>query len=327
MPACSGVDARMIGTAPNVSRGARAPSEAGGTCAAFAIQIGGFSMRESVQPHKFPSRRRRGRARISGAKLAYGRIGSGLPVVFVPPLTQDRRIWDRQVAALAQQYEVIRYDVRGFGRSTAGPRTERHAEDLLRLLDVLNLEQVALVGLEEGAEIALELAADHPERVRALVLAAPTVHGLTVRLMDAGHEFPWNVEPPVRTRDEKRAATAAAWRWIWIRVPNQIREVSRLWPLSRRARYLGHWWADESVLDRLRMIAAPTLLVRGEWTHDAKRAGDAFLQRRIPSCTMAAISRSGMLMVLEAPQAFNQLVLAFLQTHYPPSSTGAHPSR
>jgi pimeloyl-ACP methyl ester carboxylesterase len=82
----------------------------------------------------------RGRARVAGATLAYEQVGNGLPIVFVHPVTMDRRIWDRQISALAQHYEVMRYDLRGYGHSSAGPRTVRHAEDLAGLLDVLDFQ-------------------------------------------------------------------------------------------------------------------------------------------------------------------------------------------
>ena len=68
---------------------------------------------------------------------------------------------------------MIRYDRRGFGLSEGTPGRAADAEDLGRLLDHLRLDAATLVGLSQGARVALAFALRQPERVSALVLDGP----------------------------------------------------------------------------------------------------------------------------------------------------------
>ena len=81
-----------------------------------------------------------GLAEVNGARLYYEVAGSGHPLVLIHAYALDTRMWDSQFEEFAQRYQVVRYDVRGFGRSA--PPTEEsysHVEDLKALLDLLSL--------------------------------------------------------------------------------------------------------------------------------------------------------------------------------------------
>ena len=90
----------------------------------------------------------------------------------------DTRMWDDQFEPFSQRYRVVRYDLRGFGRS-AEYRDEPsyHHEDLRALLDYLNMEQAHIVALSLGGGISLEFALDHPDRLKSLTLADAIVWG------------------------------------------------------------------------------------------------------------------------------------------------------
>ena len=115
----------------------------------------------------------RGFAEVNGALLYYEKVGAGPAVVFIHDIGEDRRVWDAQMALFAPRYTVVRYDMRGWGRSPLTPGVYRHAEDLATLLRTLHIEQAAVVGFRKGANVAVEYALDHPENVNALVLVQP----------------------------------------------------------------------------------------------------------------------------------------------------------
>jgi pimeloyl-ACP methyl ester carboxylesterase len=97
----------------------------------------------------------------------------GPPIVLVHGLSSNSRIWDDVAARLAERYRVVALDQRGHGlsdRPTDGYGFDKMVGDLLRLIDALELERPALVGHSWGGNVALELAARHPDVVRALVL-------------------------------------------------------------------------------------------------------------------------------------------------------------
>jgi pimeloyl-ACP methyl ester carboxylesterase len=84
---------------------------------------------------------------------------------------------DRQWVDWPARYDVTRVDLRGFGRSGRPTGSFSHAGDLLAVLDASGIERAGFVGASFGGLVALDLAASHPERVAALVLAdAPLPH-------------------------------------------------------------------------------------------------------------------------------------------------------
>jgi pimeloyl-ACP methyl ester carboxylesterase len=120
-----------------------------------------------------------GFAKINGAKLYYEVTGRGSPVALIHGFTLDRRMWDDQVAALALRHQVVRYDLRGFGRSSLPSNAYSHVDDLQTLLNYLGIDRVALLGLSMGGAIALDFACAYPERLRAMLLADSTLRGFS----------------------------------------------------------------------------------------------------------------------------------------------------
>ncbi len=99
--------------------------------------------------------------------------GSGDPVLMLPSLGSTHRMWDPQMPALASGHEVIRVDLRGHGESpvTPGPCTMTDlTDDVLAVLDARGLAAVHVVGLSLGGMVGLQMAVDHPQRVRSLAL-------------------------------------------------------------------------------------------------------------------------------------------------------------
>ena len=118
-----------------------------------------------------------GHVNTGGASLYYEVTGAGSPVVLLHDVNLDHRMWDEQVAPLAHAHTVVRYDLRGCGRSTAGSHSGSHAEDLKALLDHLELVRVSLLGLSLGAGAAIDFAIAYPDAVRALILISPSLEG------------------------------------------------------------------------------------------------------------------------------------------------------
>jgi 3-oxoadipate enol-lactonase len=115
----------------------------------------------------------------NGARLRYELDGpEGAPVVALSnSLSTDLRMWNPQLPALAANYRVLRYDVRGHGQSQAVPApysVEMLADDLAGLLDGLALGPAHIVGLSLGGMTAQVLAIRRPELCASLALVATT---------------------------------------------------------------------------------------------------------------------------------------------------------
>jgi hypothetical protein len=116
----------------------------------------------------------------NGTQLYYEMMGEGHPLVLIHGGYMDRRMWDDQFAVFAQHYRVIRYDVRGFGRTALPPVPYTDREDLSHVLSFLGLAKTYLMGLSLGGEIALDFTLDYPDMVDALILVGSSISGAPI---------------------------------------------------------------------------------------------------------------------------------------------------
>src|SRR4051812_15389764 len=113
---------------------------------------------------------------VDGVDLDYEERGSGPPVLLVHGTAA--RLWGAAIDELAPCGRVIDYDRRSFGASVHPPPADlgRHREDAAALLRALDLPPALVVGWSIGGVVALDLAIEHPELVRALVLIEPPLY-------------------------------------------------------------------------------------------------------------------------------------------------------
>ena len=105
--------------------------------------------------------------------------GSGIPLLMGSSLGTDSRLWAHVAGPLTDSRRVIRYDHRGHGLSPvpAGDYTlEQIATDALELMDSLGIEQADYCGVSMGGMVGMWLAANHPSRIRRIVLASTSAH-------------------------------------------------------------------------------------------------------------------------------------------------------
>lgn len=94
-------------------------------------------------------------------------------IVFIHGLSDSLEFWEPLYLELGKEYKVIRYDLRGHGKSEfkpCEPLVETFVKDLYNLLKKLEIKEAVLIGLSLGGNIALKYAIDHPDMVKGLVL-------------------------------------------------------------------------------------------------------------------------------------------------------------
>lgn len=105
-------------------------------------------------------------------KLHYKQTGQGEPLIIMHGLFGTSANWGAQIKGLSENYTVYALDMRNHGKS---PWADDHnypemAKDILEFMDDHNLEQAILLGHSMGGKAAMQLALDHPERVKKLVI-------------------------------------------------------------------------------------------------------------------------------------------------------------
>jgi 3-oxoadipate enol-lactonase len=115
---------------------------------------------------------------VSGSKLFYQECGSGSDdVVLIHDGVVDSAVWNDVWPALCEQFHVIRYDRRGFGRSPAATSWYSEVDDLAAILRTTRVKRATLLGSSHGGEISIDFALAHPELVKGLVLVGAVVSG------------------------------------------------------------------------------------------------------------------------------------------------------
>src|SRR5919108_6367792 len=113
----------------------------------------------------------------NGARIYYEIDGAGEPLVLIHAGVANLCMWDEQVTAFRDEYRVVRYDTRGFGRTETDAVEFSNRADLAALLDHLGETAAHVVGMSRAGSIALDFAIEYPDRVRSLTVAAGGVSG------------------------------------------------------------------------------------------------------------------------------------------------------
>ena len=107
---------------------------------------------------------------VDHARLYAEEAGEGDTITMLHGFLVDSGQWDTEFATLAKTHRVLRYDARGFGRSSIEPGRYAHHEDLAAVLDARGIQRTALLACSGGAATALDFTVAYPERVSALML-------------------------------------------------------------------------------------------------------------------------------------------------------------
>ncbi len=245
---------------------------------------------------------------LRGARLRVRMAGKGPAVLFVHGWTLDLDMWAPQFATLASRYRLIAFDRRGFGQSTGTPGLDQDLADITELLAELAIERVAIVGMSQGARVALRWVLRSPEMTTCLVLDGPPSEG----------------EIPLATyRELVRSEGIEAFRAQWLEHPLMRLRTrdTRVHALLREmiGRYPGHDLptadAESLHVDRLDL---PVLVINGEYDSRARIDAGADLAQRLPDARLAVIPDAGHLANLDNPGAYNAVLGEFLSTESVP---------
>jgi 3-oxoadipate enol-lactonase len=251
-----------------------------------------------------------------GVRLAYQLDGpSDAPVVlFVNSLGTSLQMWEPQVAVLANDFRVLRYDSRGHGHSDAppGPYTvERLALDAVALLDALGVERTHVCGLSLGGVVALWLAIHRAGRVRRAVFANTAARVGTPEIWSARIEA-------VQTGGMAAIGDAVLARFLSEgfrqREPELARQVYEMLLATPSEGYIGCCAAlrDADLRNLVSTIEVPSLVIGGELDQATPPAQAEDLHAGIVPSELMVIPNVAHLSNLEAPDLFNRRMVDLL---------------
>lgn len=257
---------------------------------------------------------------VPGGRLAYEVLGSGPNVTLVHPGLWDSRTWDPQVPVLVDAgYRVIRYDVRGYGRSSRlTGESYSNVRDLLAILDAAEVMQTALVGCSMGGGIAIDFTLEHPDRVWALMPVASDLGGFEP--LEEEEDWWAEREAPIEDAIEAGNLEGAEELRLQIWAPLGTDD-----PAGRLIRDIAfdnlheitmdesaHEELDPPASHRLGEIDVPTLVVIAE--HDPpfmRRIGD-LIARGVLGAQKVTTEGADHVVNLQQPEAFDRTLLEFL---------------
>lgn len=114
---------------------------------------------------------------VDEGALYYQEAGKGKAVVFIHDHPLDHRMWEAQFYRFSKKYRAIRYDMRGYGRSSKQREGYQftHAADLVQLMNALSINKAHFIGLSMGGFVGADMLGCYPERVRSAVLVSGNI--------------------------------------------------------------------------------------------------------------------------------------------------------
>ena len=248
---------------------------------------------------------------VPHARLYAEQAGTGDTITLLHGFLVDSGQWDHEFAALAQTHHVIRYDARGFGRSTIEPGRYAHHEDLAAVLDACGVQRTAVLACSGGAATALDFACACPERVSALIFVGAGYWGRFADSTPAARAFlqalsTFDVnglidsslraftDGPRRARNE---VDPSARRHTETMTTHLFKRAASYWTYAAQDQQLP----TPSTLERLHEIDVPTVLIVGSEDVPEVHALSKELLDGLPQARMFVVHGAGHHTNLEAP--------------------------
>jgi 3-oxoadipate enol-lactonase len=258
------------------------------------------------------------RIKSGDAEIFYWALGEGPPVVLLHPFPVHHEFWLPVAEKLTSRYRVLLPDLRGHGDSEVGegPATmEKHAADVVHVMDDADIGHAPLVGVSIGGYIAFEIWRKHRGRVAAFVFCntkagADNADGRAARLQVANDVLERGTEPFFEAQLPRMLAKTTlqmrpdiadgALRMMRKMSPEDVAQVQR-----------GMAERPDSV-DTLKTINVPTLIVTGEEDILAGRNEAELMRRHIADSDVRVIPKAGHYAAWEQPEEAARILRQFL---------------
>jgi pimeloyl-ACP methyl ester carboxylesterase len=246
----------------------------------------------------------------SGKRIDLGDIsmyvedyGKGQPIIFLHGGLGSANSWAYQVPVFAKEYRVITPESRGQARTTdANLPITYHlmAEDIIRLMDKLNIPAAYIVGWSDGGNIGIDVALNHPSRVKAVVAYGANINpaGLQNHFLD----YLRTASPAKMQSDNGSDYLALA--------PNP----KNLPIIAEKIRTM--WLTEPNFTPtQLAKITVPALIMDGQQEELIRPDHAAEIAAAIPKAKLVMLPNVGHYAVFKTPELWNKTVMEFLKAN------------
>jgi 3-oxoadipate enol-lactonase len=295
------------------------PYIAPGRCAPLALVLSlalcghalaqGASMAPTAGPGSFVA--------VEGSKLYYEECGAGPEaVVLIHDGIAHSAVWDDVWPDFCKQFHTLRYDRRGYGRSSASTTWYTEVEDLGALLRQRKVSHAVLVGSSHGGELSIDFTLRYPGVVQQLVLVGAVVNGLPYsdHFLSRGMS---NSQP-----FEKNDVATGLSNWAkdkYLLAPGHEAAQKRLLALltanPQDMTHNDYARPTAPAIGRLHEIHVPTLILVGDADIADVHAHAGALEAGIPGSKRVVIADAGHLMYMEKPVEFSRQVISFIESN------------
>ena len=264
------------------------------------------------------------KAPLNGIEVSYQDFGKPgcTPIVLIHAYPMNQLMWESQIPALAEDYRIISYDVRGMGQTTATPfpfTLEILVDDLIALLDHLKITQAVLCGISMGGYISLRTVMRNPERVRGLILCD------TMSLADQNigrlhrHEALQTIQEQGVPAYAEGFSKKVLADWTLQQQPEIVARIKKI--VSSHSPFAVSCLTLALVsrfdtTEALAKISVPTLILVGDNDKLIPMENIQLLKDKIPNAELAVLPKAGHMSNVENPEEFNSQLLRFMKKHF-----------
>jgi 3-oxoadipate enol-lactonase len=257
---------------------------------------------------------------VNGIDLFYKIQGTGTPLILIAGFDCDNSYWSAVLPALVNNYQVIRLDNRGVGRSSVpdSPYSiKQMADDTAALLNYLGITKVHVVGHSMGGQIAQELTLLHPEKVKSLILLSSWAKG------NAKFNSIIEIFGNLSIHLEAKIYQKILLPWIYTEnfySNGSIEDIINIIEYCPLPTPHGIYHQSRAILyndtsNSLSNILCPTLVVVGKEDILTPVTFSKQLVNGIPNAELIVIESSGHGLLIESADAVVKVMLQFLAKH------------
>lgn len=257
-----------------------------------------------------------GPVRVPGGLLAYESCNSALAnqtVILIHDFTLDSGVWNGVFLILCQNFRVVRYDQRGYGKSPPSTEAYSSIEDIGLLMKGLGIARATLVGASANGGRAVAFALDHPDAVEGLILVGPVIPGAPFSKEFMALQIP--AAQAIQSGDENavHALVESLGHAVKRDNPVALAEMRRLLALRQFVGATNLETPVQPILDKLPRVHKRTLVISGESDHPNNLEHAKIAHEKIPGASFVLMKNAAHLPFLEHPTEFAALVVDFLR--------------